>query len=112
MIVVERVVEEESAKWGLRHKPFYSLRKSDGSPSRAWMNAAALAVWLKYKGYRAEDYVRAICSMPLVEHTLRQRKDQVALNMIAPSFRKSAARLRRYEDCYLRWMRKHGKEDL
>ena len=105
MIVLERVVEAEAEKLGRRCRPFYNISSNNGD-RRAWTCAAELAVWLRYKDYLAADYFEAICQMPHIQAILKHGTEQLSLNRIIPGFRKSGAKLRRYEDFYLAWRRK------
>lgn len=57
MIILERVLVDEKYKLtGMRNgKPFYNLTNGEGKHSRAWLHAAEIALWLKYKGYKPVD---------------------------------------------------------
>ena len=107
MIILERVLSAERYKLtGVeRMKPFYNLRDGDGNPSRAWLHASEIAIWLKYRGYKPVDWFRATCTMPEIKRRLKHR-EQIPLNMIMPSTRNGTTKLKEAEKHYRNWIRK------
>lgn len=110
VIVVERALSYELNRMGSpRAKPFYRLFDDDGKPTRAWIHAAELALWLKYNGFKANPYVQGITRHPIVQKFIRNRnhKDQIPLNVMFPSARKDTARLKEYSRHFKSWHVKH-----
>ena len=106
MIILERVLVDERYKLTGRkdYKPFYNLRNGEGEPSRAWLYASELALWLKHRGYKPVDWFRSTCSMPRIKKRLKH-KGQIPINMIMPSTRNGSEKLREAEGNYRRWIR-------
>lgn len=106
MIILERVLVEERYKLTGRkdRKPFYSLRNGEGKPSRAWLHASEIALWLKYRGYKPVDWFRSTCTMPTIKRRLKH-KGQIPISLIMPSTRNGSAKLREAEENYRRWIR-------
>jgi hypothetical protein len=110
VIVVERALYEELQRIGsYRRRPFYKLFKEDGSPTRAWIYAAELALWLKHHNFKANPYIAATIRLPTVRARILDidKKEQIPLNLIFPSTRISTDRLKKYSDHFKEWNRKH-----
>jgi hypothetical protein len=109
-IVVERTIGKELSRIGSTNaRPFYKLFKEDNKPTRAWIYAAELSLWLKYNKYKAEPYVRSIVTHPKVKNQLtRDSKKQIPLNMLFPATRVNSDRLKDYSKHFHIWMDKRG----
>lgn len=84
--------------------PFYSLHDSDGHETQAWVHIAETALWLTYKQYKPILWFTAICQYPFIKKQLIVAKDQIPINIFAPTSRLSANYIRRLEQFYLRWL--------
>lgn len=109
IIVVERsLVVEQTRRGSSRSKPFYRLYKDDGEPTRAWIHAAELVLWLKYNDFKADPYVKSVVEYPLVRRMLfRPTRKQLPLNALFPSARKSTENIKSYVRHYRTWANKH-----
>ena len=108
VIVLERTLQEEKRKLTNENfRFFYKLFNGNGKPTRAWLYTAELALFLRYRHYPVEPYIRSLCSLPKVRYYLRQR-EQISLNRLVPSTRKSAEEIRKLEQHFLLWARKHS----
>jgi hypothetical protein len=101
IIVVERALGHVMSDIGSRRRrprPYYKLFNEDGTPTRAWVHAAELVLWLKYNDFRASPYVEAISTHPTVRRFLGNKKyrNQIPLNILFPAARKSTERLKEY----------------
>ncbi len=110
VIVVERALSFELSRSGSsRYRPYYKLWKDNGVPTRAWVHAAELALWLKYNGYKANPFMQAISRHPIVRKFIvnKERKKQIPLNVFFPSGRVEIDRLRDYSRHFRSWDAKH-----
>ena len=98
VIVIERSLGVEQKRSGsARPEPYYKLYKKDGV-TKAWVHAAELVLWLKYNDYRANPFVHAIVTHPIVKRFManKTRKEQIPLGVLFPSARKNTDRLKDY----------------
>ena len=110
VIVIERSLGSELYRSGSQRKrPYYKLWGDDGKPTRAWVHAAELCLWLKYNGFKADPYVHAVAVHPKVHRFIanKDKKNQIPLNVLFPSARKSNVRMRDYIDHFKAWQFKH-----
>lgn len=109
VITVERTLNIELLKYGNRNRPYYKLYKDDGKTTRAWIYAAELALFLKYKNFKAVPYVKSIITHPIVKRRIiREANKQVPLSMLFPSTRKSNDRFVEYSRHFRNWLDKRG----
>ena len=110
IIVVERTLSSELERSGSRRiRPFYKLFKDDGKPTRAWIYAAELVLWLKYNRFKANPYVRSIVSYPFVRSRIVHPSDkkQIPLNILFPVTRTNTSRLKAYSHHFRAWINKN-----
>jgi hypothetical protein len=110
VIVIERSISFEQIRTGsARTKPYYRLYDDKGKPTKAWVHAAELALWLKYNGFKANTYIRGISTHPLIQRFIadKKRKEQIPLNVLFPSARMNTDRLKEYSRHFKSWNIKH-----
>ena len=110
VIVIERSLAFELSRSGsMRNKPYYRLYDDEGNPTKAWVHAAELALWLKYNGFKADSFVRGMVSHPVVRKFMadKNRKNQIPLNVLFPSARLGTDRLKDYSKHFKTWNIKH-----
>lgn len=110
VIVVERTLGAELARIGNnRNHIYYELFKDNGKPTRAWIYAAELTLWLKYNKFKANPYIQAIVTHPLVRRrVMNPTKKQIPLNVLFPVTRLNTVRLKEYSKHFRNWLDRRG----
>lgn len=109
-LAARAIIKECTDQGWPKSKVYFKVFTRDGKPTRAWWYAAELALWLEYKQYPVTGYIQSLCHLPRVAAALR-RGERVPLNVLAPSTRRSTARLKAYADHYERWRERYGSKN-